>query len=276
MSGEAPRARAAVSTPDSGSGRTQPSVGTGGDISALLTVDAGRGRGVLDGALRLLDVLSRTVGGAGLSELAREANVPKASAYRLMEQLVELGAAQRYEQRYFVGPRLARLGRAWEPHPGLQSAAREPVGRLSALSSTIVMVTVLHHQRIRAVVATRGVVTEVPRVQAFDEFPTQTAAGRLLMSHQGPDAVNDAQLPGLTRGEWQRARAELRSSGPSVVDREEVLPGMCCVAAPVHGGDGQVIAAISALAIKPAVPPGLIELVIRAAGEVSRNLERVT
>src|SRR5689334_14520559 len=46
------------------------------------------------------------------------------------EQLVDIGAAQRIEHRYFVGPTIARLGRRWQPDPQLRHAACEPVRRL--------------------------------------------------------------------------------------------------------------------------------------------------
>lgn len=229
-----------------------------------------RGRGVLEGAFGLLDVLSRSPQGAGLSELARAAGLPKATAFRLLEQLVELGAVQRHERRYFVGRLLARLGDAWRPYPGLQAAAREPVRLLSALTSTVAYVTVLHTDRIRVVTATRGVVKEVPRIQAYDEVSTGTAAGRALL-FAGPAAAGDPP-PGFTLPEWRQALAGFRRSGSVVVDHQEVMAGVCCVAVPVRRPDGEVVASVSALALRQTLPAGLTELVRRASGEITRNL----
>lgn len=231
---------------------------------------ADRGRGVLEGAFRLLDVLSRAPAGAGLSEVSRDAGLPKASAYRLLEQLVDLAAVRRDDRRYFVGAHLARLGAAWQPDPVLERAAREPVRLLSALGSSVALVTVLRENRVRAVSATRGVVTEIPRIRPYDEFPVRSAAGRLLLV--GSRAADDAPPAGFGDEEWRCAVKEFRRTG-AVVDQQDVLPGVCCVAAPVRGPAGDVVAAVSALVVKPTLPAGLTELVVRASREVTRNLE---
>jgi DNA-binding IclR family transcriptional regulator len=240
-----------------------------GDADPEAPVD--RGRSVLEGAFRLLDVLSRAPAGVGLSELSREAGMPKASAYRLVEQLVDLAAVQRDDRRYFVGPHLARLGAAWQPHPVLQGAARDPVRALSALTSSVAMVTVLREDRVRAVSAMRGVVKEVPRIQPYDEFPIRSAAGRLLLL--GSRTAADPPPAGFAEDEWRCAVKSFRRTGSVVVDHQEVMPGVCCVAAPVRGPGGELVAAVSALVLKPVLPAGLAELVVRAAREVTRNLE---
>ncbi|GAA4214659.1 IclR family transcriptional regulator [Microbispora amethystogenes] len=228
------------------------------------------GRGVLEGAFHLLDVLSAAEGGAGLSELARDAGMPKATTYRLLRQLASLGAVQRHGQRYLVGRRLARLGDAWQPDPRLQAAAREPVRLLSSLTTTVTFLTVLEDDRIRVITATRGDITEVPPVLPGSELAGATAAGRVLLMHR-PD---DDAPPGFTPAEWRRARTAFRRAGSIAADHQDVLPGICCVAVPVRGPDGEVVASVSALAIRPAVPAGLSELVLRASREITRNLGR--
>jgi len=239
-------------------------------ISGLASAGNLVGRGVLEGAFRVLGVLAQVQVGAGLSEIARQAELPKATTYRLLEQLVDLGVAQRHDRRYFVGAGLARLGNAWQPHPGLQAATREPVRLLSALTSTVVSITVLHEDRIRVVTATRGVVSDVPRMQPYDEIPSTHAGGQLLMLARAEPG--DEPPSGFAADEWRRARAGFARPGNLVIDRQQVLAGVCCVAAPVRRPDGELIAAISAIALSPAVPAGLPELVQRASREITRNL----
>ncbi|XVQ85493.1 IclR family transcriptional regulator [Microbispora siamensis] len=226
------------------------------------------GRGVLEGAFHLLDVLAAAEEGAGLSELARDAGMPKATTYRLLRQLAGLGAVQRHGQRYFVGRRLARLGGAWQPDPRLRAAAREPVRLLSALTTTVTFLTVLEEDRIRVITAARGEIREVPPVLPGSELAEATAAGQVLLT-QRPDG--DAVPPGFTLAEWRRTQAAVRRrSGSVAVDHQEVLPGVCCVAVPVRRPDGEIVASVSALA----VPAGLTELVLRASREITRNLGR--
>ncbi|NJP26966.1 helix-turn-helix domain-containing protein [Microbispora hainanensis] len=229
------------------------------------------GRGVLEGAFHLLDVLAAAEEGAGLSELARDAGMPKATTYRLLRQLADLGAVHQHGQRYFVGRRLALLGDAWQPDPRLRAAAREPVRLLSALTTTVVFLTALEGDRVKVITVARGEIKEVPPILPGSELAEATAAGRVLLT-QRPDG--DAAPPGFTLTEWRRAQAALRRSGSVAVDHHEVMPGVCCVAAPVRRPEGEIVASISALAVRPAVPAGLTELVLRASREITRNLGR--
>ncbi|MFD0384920.1 helix-turn-helix domain-containing protein [Streptomyces stramineus] len=79
------------------------------------------------GAFALLDALEEARE-AGLTALAARSGLPKTTAYRLLEQLAELGAVERHGARYRPGPRLFRLGSAWQPHPALRAAARGRCG----------------------------------------------------------------------------------------------------------------------------------------------------
>ena len=67
------------------------------------------GRGVLEGAFALMEVLAQG-DEVGLTRLAADAELPKATAHRLLGQLVALGAVQSVSGRYRLGPRTFRLG----------------------------------------------------------------------------------------------------------------------------------------------------------------------
>lgn len=228
-----------------------------------------RGRTVLEGAFQILDMLARTPDGAGLSALARETDLPKATVHRLLEQLVNLGAVQRHDRGYRVGRLLARIGDSWQPHPSLVRASRTPLHVLSSITSTAVCVTVLRAGVVRVVTGTRGVVTEIPLVRPGDEYPLETAAGRVLTLTD--PATSDEHPPTLTP-QWRRERAAFRRSGSIIVDHQEVVAGLCCVAAPIRAPDGTYIAAVNALMINKTVPAGLSNLVRQAANEITANL----
>ncbi|PXX68654.1 IclR-like helix-turn-helix domain-containing protein [Nocardia tenerifensis] len=89
--------------------------------------DRPAGRGVLEGAFLLLDVLAR-VDESGPSRLAAASGLPKPTVHRLLQQLVAVGAVQRRAGRYRIGPRLFSLGQAWNPAP---TAAQRPVRALA-------------------------------------------------------------------------------------------------------------------------------------------------
>jgi DNA-binding IclR family transcriptional regulator len=79
--------------------------------------------------------------------------------------------------------------------------------------------------------------------------------GKALLAGLTPDEVialyPDPLLPARTpntitdRDELMRCLAEARDQGYAV-DREELEAHLCCVAAPVHGRDGAVVASVSA------------------------------
>jgi IclR family acetate operon transcriptional repressor len=227
-----------------------------------------QGRGVLDGAFCVLDVLSGAPEGLGLSELSRGCGLPKATTFRMVEQLVEIGAVQRYERRYFVGRLLVELGRSWQPHPRLRRTALQPVRTLAALTQSAVAVTVLDGGRVRVVTATLGAVGELPSIQADSDLASRTAACRVLLATQ-PDRDRPAAF---STAEWRRLRTDLRRHGAVVMDHQDATPGVCCVAAPVHFPEGTGTASISALVMNRTVPPNLADLVLRAADKIARGL----
>ena len=112
-------------------------------------VGTAAGRGVLDGAFAVLDALAHADQGLGLTELARASGLAKTSVHRLAEQLVTLGAVQCVEHRYYVGPRMLRIGQRWQPDPLLRLSAQVPVHTLAVQSRAIASLRILHEQRLR-------------------------------------------------------------------------------------------------------------------------------
>ncbi|MGW7102343.1 helix-turn-helix domain-containing protein [Streptomyces sp. NPDC054883] len=245
---------AAAAGSGSGSGA---GAGTGsGTGSAVGPSGPVRGRGVLEGAFALLEALRRREDGAGVTELALACGVPKASVHRLLDQLIALGAVERHGARYRLGARLYRIGQAWQPHPGLREAARLPLHRLRAATGASVVLTVLHEDLALTVSSVPGALEPVLPVRNGSGFPLDTAAGRALRGPSRP--------------------------GP-VLDREDVLAGVCCAALPVRAPDGSVVAALAALvpARGPAgsAPAGqpldrLAQGVAQAGAAITRRLAR--
>src|ERR1700683_4331160 len=89
-------------------------------LAKLTSSDAASGRTVLGGAFSVLDALARADEGLGLTALARSSGLAKSSVHRLAEQLLTLGAVERYNHRYYVGPRMMRIGQRWQPDPVLR------------------------------------------------------------------------------------------------------------------------------------------------------------
>ncbi|MEU5921365.1 helix-turn-helix domain-containing protein [Streptomyces sp. NPDC047141] len=204
---------------------------------------AERGRGVLQGAFALLEALRRNGDETGVTELARACGVPKGSVHRLLDQLVAVGAVERRGSRYRVGPQLYRLGQAWEPHPGLRTAARLPLQHLRAVTGASVVLTVMRDDMAITVSSVPGDLEPLLPVRDGIAFRLDTAAGTAL---KGP----------------------LR--GGAVLDREDVMDGVCCAALPVRTPDGRTVAALAAL-----VPAGRgLDALARAVAGTGAALTR--
>ena len=99
------------------------------------------GRGVLDGAFRLLKALPEADNSHQLADLARLTGIPRASVYRLMTQLQEVGAVERPHGHYVITQLLADIARRAEPITGLRKLALDVMHALrSRTGATISLV----------------------------------------------------------------------------------------------------------------------------------------
>ncbi|MGW2523227.1 IclR family transcriptional regulator [Streptomyces sp. NPDC001617] len=210
--------------------------------SASAPTTGASGRGVLEGAFALLRAVERAEG-ARLSRLAAECGLPKTTAYRLLEQLADLGAVQRSGVGYGIGPGVFQLGRRWQPFPGLRAAAREPARRLAAATGMAVGLNVLWQGHTLVLDWTPGSAASGGPPDGEATWPWYTAAGKVLV------AGADSGLPlDPLPGPWQREAAAIRDLG-AAFDREEVLAGVCCVAVPLYGAGGASHAPVAALSV---------------------------
>jgi DNA-binding IclR family transcriptional regulator len=241
-------------------------------LSAGATAGVPGGRGVLDGAFAILDALAHAHAGLGLTDLARASGLAKSSAYRLAEQLVVLGAAQRVAQRYYIGARVGHLGRRWQPEPLLRQAGQAPVHDLATQSRAMASLRILHDDALRVICST------VPRGHAYMPTPidrvstARTATGRVLYAaDRGTDI---ALLPECwSPREWRRLRQSIGEAHTTVIDSQEAFAGICCASAPVWWPNGTCAGALTALVQSTTCPPCLAGLVSRAARRISDALQ---
>jgi DNA-binding IclR family transcriptional regulator len=225
------------------------------------------GRGVLEGAFALLEALEQA-GEAGLTVLAADSGLPKTSAHRLLEQLISLGAVERSGGVYRMGARVFRLGRTWQPYPGLLAAANGPVRRLAESTGATVAICVLREGRTMAVAGVPGAVAELVPLRPGMTWPWTAAAGKVLVASSPPG------LPiGPVPESWRWTAREIRERG-AAFDREELVPGVSCVAVPLHGARGEVIASLCAMVPADRDLSTLADTVARAARAISDGLRR--
>ncbi|MFE1799160.1 IclR family transcriptional regulator [Streptomyces sp. NPDC059517] len=223
------------------------------------------GRGVLEGAFSLLEAVERA-GEAGLTRLASDSGLPKATTHRLLGQLVELGAIERCGGSYRIGSRIFRLGRSWQPHPRLLRAARGPVRRLAETTGATVAINVLREGRTMVVAAVPGEVDEIVPVRPGAMYPWSTAAGKVLVA---------GARPGLPMGplplSWAADAEQIRERGVAF-DHEETVAGVDCVAAPLYGSGRSPMASLCVVTDASSPLPRLADTVAQAGKAISATL----
>jgi IclR family acetate operon transcriptional repressor len=229
------------------------------------------GRGVLDGAFAVLDALAYADNGLGLTALARVSGLAKSSAHRLAEQLVTLGAVQCVAHRYYVGPRMLRIGQRWQPDPLLRLSAQVPVHTLAVQSRAIASLRILDDHRLRYICAAAPHGAYMPDL-ADPESIARTATGRVLYAAQ-PAA--DVTLPDCwTRREWRNLRESIRDPHATVVDHQDAVAGICCLSAPVWWPNGACAGAVTVTVHANDLPVGLSALVSHTARRIGTALQQ--
>jgi DNA-binding IclR family transcriptional regulator len=202
-----------------------------------------RGRGVLGGAFRLMWTLREADGPIGLTAVAQRSGVPKSTAHRLLSQLVQVDAVEHDRGRYRIGGSMFELGTGWQPASEIRRAA----------------VTVLPQLGMQ----TRGsLMLAVPR-----------GDGLVVVAGRAGEADRAIPMPnrfGVTVP-WTTAAGQAAERGVLAFDREDVAPGVSCVAAPVLGPDNSVIAALAVIVTTSPVDSAVPALE-QAAADLSLRL----
>lgn len=241
-------------------------------------------RSAVGKALSLLAAFGRDAGmGLGVSELARRAELSKSTAFRLLATLEEFGAVERAGRSYRLGPMVhafadPAMDRGTEAMRELltpwliqlYTATRQTVHMAMLDGPQVVYLNKLHGPHAVAAPSRIG-----GRAPAFC-----TGVGKALLAHDfdlteqilagdlprwTPNTITD---PAAIRAELE----EVRRTGIAH-DREEIQPGLTCIAAAVSGPDGKPVAALSVSGPTGIFDPGAHEKALRAvAFEAGRRL----
>ncbi|MGH4035233.1 IclR family transcriptional regulator [Actinomycetota bacterium Odt1-20B] len=235
---------------------------------------------------RLLDVLGafdQAHSALTLTQLAQRADLPLATAHRLVGALARWGALERDAAGcYHVGLRLWEIAALAPRGLGLRQAALPYLEDLYEATHENVHLAVRDGTEVVYIerLSGRSAVGVHSRVGA--RWPLHaTGVGLALLAHTGPDfqeRYGEGELAAFTPytvTEPQRLRlmlADVRHAGVAVSDRQ-ITDDALSVAAPVRGPRGEVVAAVSV--VVPAAgarTPALIPAVRVAGRGISRAL----
>jgi DNA-binding IclR family transcriptional regulator len=218
-----------------------------------------------------------------LTEIGRRAELPPATAHRLVGELAAWGALERDESgRYHIGLRLWEVAALAPRGVGLRKAAMPFLEDLYEATHENVHLAVLDGHDVVYIERISGHESVRVLSQVGARWPLHaTGVGLVLLAHAGRDLqerVCRGPLPRFTPhtvtepATLRRMLADVRRTGSALSDRQ-ITEDAVSVAAPVHGPRGTVAAAVSVVVhADTAHLPSLTPLVRIAARGISRAL----
>jgi DNA-binding IclR family transcriptional regulator len=193
----------------------------------------------------------------GVREVSSKLKMAKSSTHDLMSSLAKLGFLHKTEDnRYRLGWRLVTLSETLLATTELRKEAHPVMEDLAARYQETIHLAVLDDTQAVYVDKLEG--RQAVRVDITSLgarlYAHCSALGKVLLAYS-PEAevkriIQMAGLPSFTPNtitneeELEQSLEKIRKQG-FAYDLEEILPDLCCVAAPIYDHTGRVIAAIS-------------------------------
>jgi len=208
---------------------------------------------------RVLDLYTPSTPAWGVSEVAAALDMPRSTAHALLAGLTEIGLLQQPRRgRYTLGWRAFELGQMQRvTSGGLIETAHPIMLELARRHAESIALAVYERQSlifIDKVVGEDPLSVVGPRIGLRYDNPHSFASGRLLMSQRSKKDVDDYIASGemrirssgtvLTPDSLRTQLHRIDAVGLSI-DYGEAIADVGCVAAPVVGPLGRVIASIS-------------------------------
>ena len=239
-------------------------------------------------AFQILELISRTNNGLGISELAKRLEMSKGTVHGIISALDELGAIIRdpLTKKYTLGFTLFELGRLAYSQIDLKDLARPVMEDLMEKTGESIFVGVLNGERVTIldvvesrrdlkITSPRG--TTIPLLagatgKVFLAAMDEKQAGKIIRK-KGLTRFTEHSITDPDTFLQEVKRAKEKGYG---TDYEEYITGVRAVASPIHG-KRHLISAIWVVGFKATLDDRKMEDLIRdtrdAAQEISRRIE---
>ena len=238
----------------------------------------------LERGLRLLQLFRPGRAEIAAPEIARELELPRSTAFRLLQTLEELEFVERNSGgAWRLGPAVLRLGFEFVASQDVAEHGRDVVEKLCADTGASSQLAIRDARELVVVLKSNPSSTLVSNVQVGTRMPAHaTVLGRLLLQDadlrklypEGRLKQHTAQTP-RSVAELEKLIAQDRARGYAVSE-SAYESGISAGAAPVRNHEERVVAALSVIVPQPRLEPkrreALIQKAVAAAGELSRRL----
>lgn len=197
----------------------------------------------------------QSMGGATLTELAREIDMPTSTVHNYLKTLEEEEYVVEEDSTYHVGLQFLEHGAHARDQQKLYRTAKPEIDKLADETGELGNLLVEEHGRGVYLHRVRG--DDAVRVQATvgtRVFLHSTGLGKVILAHMSEerkDTVLDRHgLPERTpqtitdRAELEERLEQIRERGYAI-DDEERIKGLRCVAVPILDNDGGIVGAAS-------------------------------
>lgn len=241
------------------------------------------GRSVTARALSVMSVFDQEHAELSLTGIARRADIPLATAHRLVGELEAWGALQRDANgKYVIGLRLWELGSLTPVNRGLRQLAMPLMQELSAGTQLDVHLAVRDGMDAVAVERLKAPRSVLIISQANGRLPLHaTSVGKVLLAEETESFLHSYCERGLTPYTAQTITAQVRlaqelhdvRSRGHAENLGEFTPGNSAVAVPVHDPQGSVIAALGLVTQSASAEPAkLARALLPTAEHIRKSL----
>ncbi len=208
-------------------------------------------------AFRVLGALAQAPDGLSLADLCRQIDLPKPTVFRILHTLEHEGLVLREpgSRRFLAGPALAQLAATVLAGSPQRASRRAIIDELVENTGETCNLTVPNGHELLYLERVEVGRPVARGLRPGSCLPLYVAASGKLFLSELPDRARDRysrQVPrvpytsrtlvdrALLEGELRRIRAQGHAT-----EFEEYLPGRCCIAVPVRGPQGRLLAALS-------------------------------
>lgn len=239
-------------------------------------------------AFQILQLISKSSDGLGLSELANALEMSKGTVHGVVSALEDLGALLRdpRTRKFTLGFTLFELGKRAYSQIDLKELARPALEELMKRTNETTYIGVLNGRRITildVVESREDLKITSPRGSSIPIFAGAT--GKVILASMAEERcreiIMEKEIPRFTENsitDPERYIAEIEQTRERgyATDYEEYLSGVWAVASPIKGWK-QVPSAIWAVGFKTGLNEEGMEMLIRstkqAAEEISKKIE---
>lgn len=215
-------------------------------------VDSPTPSAVIDRVSLVLDAFDGP-GRLTLAQIVRRTGLPRSSAHRMLERLVQLRWLRRSGRDYELGMRLVELGSLAVHQDRVHRAAMPLLHELHRATGLVVHLAVLDGPDVVYLEKVGDRMMAAIPTRVGGRHPAHcTAVGKAMLAESGDDVLKPLSIDLVPRktkysisttGQLRTELTKVRAHGVAF-DREESLAGFGCVAASI-GTPGDVVGAVS-------------------------------